>query len=152
MEFYTSQQVVERVTIPYRILMRWVKQAVYRGQSQKTLFSKKDFQKVTNLALLWVFLGLRQFQQALAYLHSLRHNLLSIGAFAVVQDIRGERILFKFYGKDVSIKLLRKGPGLFQLFPVFNVNKDKTNRNGFGVITAPHISPICGMERCRGIH
>lgn len=139
MELYTSQQVAERAGVPYRTLMRWVEQglirpAVYGGRGQKTLFSKKDFREVAILARLRGFFSLQQLRQALEYLRTLGHNPLSSGAFAVVRDARGERILAKICNEEEVIELLRKEPGQLRLLPVFDIEEIIEGTKPAGVV------------------
>jgi len=140
MELYASQQVAERAGVPYRTLMRWVEQglirpAIYAGRGQKTLFSKKDFREIAILARLRGFFSMQQLRKALKALRKLGHNPLSSGDFAVVRDVRGERILVKICDEDEVIELLRKEPGQLRLLPIFDIEEIIEGTQPAGVVS-----------------
>ncbi|MFQ5794801.1 MAG: helix-turn-helix domain-containing protein [Candidatus Bipolaricaulia bacterium] len=128
MEFYTSQEVAEQTEVPYRTLMRWVKQGlidptVPGRRGRQTLFTKEEFREVAILAKLRKFLSVKQLREALNYLRSLGHNPLSEGDFAIVRDIRGERALFKICKEGDVIKVMEEEPGQLRLFPIYDVEE-----------------------------
>ncbi|MFQ5796279.1 MAG: MerR family transcriptional regulator [Candidatus Bipolaricaulia bacterium] len=129
MELYSTKTVAEKAGVPYRTMMRWVKDGlitpyVYPGGSGRpALFSKKEFREVIILARLREFLSMQKLKEALAHLRSLGHNPLSTGEFAVVRDARGERALFKLCNTGEAIELIQENPQQIRLFPVFDIEE-----------------------------
>lgn len=142
MQLYTSKQVAEKAGISYRTLMRWAEEGLLRPavypqkRGRQTLFDRKDFREAMVLGRLREYFSLDELRQVIDTLRNMGHNPLSRGAFAVAQDIRGERVLLKIIerqsaeeGKGNStdleiIKLLEDNEdSQMVLFPIYDIEE-----------------------------
>jgi DNA-binding transcriptional MerR regulator len=126
---YTSETVARKTGIPYRTLMDWVGKGLIeplvqrRGGRKRLLFSKENIREALIIKQLREYISLQKIRLALADLREMGQNPLSGGAFFVVRNLRGERMVIKVCAPDRAIELLKEDPKQIELFPTREIEK-----------------------------
>ncbi len=111
---WTSEEVAEKINVPYRTLMRWQQEQLIQperaGKHQKSaaLWSQKNLREARVIATLRSQgVSLQKTRRAMEYLRSIGHNPFSTGSFLALAE--GGEVL-KIMSDSEALSVLRK-PG-----------------------------------------